>query len=210
MFICPKCNLNIKTSRQKHVNSCNGTGPRRKGIYHQKIGNGQNWAKGKSYEELYGIEKAILTKQKISKSLKGKSTGICTEPNKELLRREKIRNAINKRYENGWEVKCGRCKKINYHSEIAGDIKLDGSWELLVAKYLDKQKLNWIRNKKRFQYINLQNKKSTYCPDFYINDWNTYLEIKGYETKLDKCKWSQFNENLLIWRKKDLKEKQII
>jgi hypothetical protein len=210
MFICPKCNLNIKTSRQKHVNSCNGTGTRRKGTYHQKIGTGQNWAKGKSYEELYGIEKANLKKQKISKSLKGKSTGICAEPNKEILRREKIRNAINKRYENGWEVKCGRCKKINYHSEIAGDIKLDGSWELLVAKYLDSQNVNWIRNKKRFQYINLQNKISTYCPDFYINDWNTYLEIKGYETKLDKCKWSQFNENLLIWRKKDLKEKQII
>ena len=36
--------------------------------------------------------------------------------------------------------------------------------------------------------------------------WNKFLEIKGYETPLDKCKWSQFTEPLIIWKKAQLKE----
>lgn len=64
--------------------------------------------------------------------------------------------------------------------------------------------LTWNRNKKRFSYVNLDGKKATYQPDFFITDWNTYLEIKGYETDLDRCKWSQFNEPLLVWKKTEI------
>jgi hypothetical protein len=79
---------------------------------------------------------------------------------------------------------------------------------LEVAKYLDSIGVNWKRNKKRFKYFNtLKNKEATYCPDFYIEDWATYLEVKGYETDLDKCKWSQFKEPLIIWKKEDLIQK---
>ena len=117
---------------------------------------------------------------------------------------------MQKRYASGWESTAGRCKKIDYESPVAGKIKVDGNWELNVAKYLDKINVKWQRNTKRFKYTNLSDNISTYCPDFYIYDWNTYLEVKGYETQLDKCKWKQFKEPLIIWRKKDLKEKQII
>jgi hypothetical protein len=36
------------------------------------------------------------------------------------------------------------------------------------------------------------------------------FEIKGYETELDKCKWSQFPKNLIIWKKKDLQKLNIL
>ena len=75
---------------------------------------------------------------------------------------------------------------------------------------MDNINVKWERNKKRFKYINLNDKKSTYCPDFYIHDWNTYLEVKGYQTDLDECKWSQFKEPLLIWKRKELKDLKII
>lgn len=107
-------------------------------------------------------------------------------------------------YSQGWEPVCGRCKKYDYYSPIAGNIKVDGTWELKVAKHLDKINVKWIRNTRRFDYVNLTGKKSTYQPDFYIYDWNSYLEVKGYETELDRCKWSQFKESLIIWRKKDI------
>lgn len=118
--------------------------------------------------------------------------------------KNKISIAKKKLYASGWEPICGRCKKYNYNSPIAGDIKVDGTWELLYCNYLDSVQVNWKRNKNRFSYINLEGKKSTYQPDFWIEDWNTYVEVKGYETDLDRCKWSQFNEPLKIIRKSDI------
>ena len=87
-----------------------------------------------------------------------------------------------KLYASGWEPTCGRCKKYDYFSPIAGHIKLDGKWELATAKYLDSIGVNWIRNRKRFNYIKPDGKESTYQPDFYVTDWTTYIEVKGYET----------------------------
>lgn len=121
----------------------------------------------------------------------------------ESKRRKKIADSINKRYESGWAPKAGRCKKIQYESTIAGSVSLDGNWELKVAQYLDEQNINWIRNTKRFPYIH-NGKNRKYTPDFYLTDDDVYVEVKGYETELDKCKWGQFPHSLLVWKKYDL------
>jgi hypothetical protein len=125
-------------------------------------------------------------------------------------RREKIRKSIIERYSNGWEAKCGRTNKYDYYSDSAAHIKIDGTWELKTSIYLDSLKLNWKRNKIRFPYINKESKISTYCPDFYIEEWDSYLEIKGYETDLDRLKWSQFKDKLIIWREPDLEKLGIL
>ena len=105
---------------------------------------------------------------------------------------------------------CPKCN-LDYESPIAGKIKIDGNWELKVAEYLDFLKVKWKRNKKRFSYFNVfKNKESTYCPDFWVEDWNTFIEVKGYETDLDRCKWAQFSEPLLIWKKDKLKELNLL
>jgi hypothetical protein len=119
---------------------------------------------------------------------------------------ESSRSRILARYESGWMPKAGRCKKYKYVSPIAGEVYLDGTWELAVAKWLDEKEYNWRRNTKRFQYVNLKNKLSYYTPDFWVEELGGYLEIKGYETALDRCKWSQFIEPLVVWKRKELKE----
>lgn len=119
--------------------------------------------------------------------------------------KEQRRVDIIKRYESGWMPKSGRCKKFQYVSPIAGEVLLDGTWELAVAKWLDKQEYKWKRNTKRFQYINLKGKISHYTPDFFVEELGGYLEIKGYETALDRCKWSQFTDPLVVWKKRELK-----
>lgn len=124
--------------------------------------------------------------------------------------KDKRRIEMLNRYKNGWESTAGRTKKIEYHSPIAGLVKVDGSWELKVCKYFDENKINWLRNKKRFDYIDKDLKKRTYCPDFYLVDIDTYIEVKGYKTELDEYKWKFFNNKLEIWDKNILKEKNIL
>ena len=116
----------------------------------------------------------------------------------------KMSESKNALYASGWECIAGRCKKYDYESPIAGKIKVDGSWELAFCKFADEHKLSWMRNKKRFPYIKPDGKHSTYQPDFYVEDWGSYVEVKGYETDLDKAKWSQFPEPLVILRKEQI------
>lgn len=129
-----------------------------------------------------------------------------------IEQREYMSKVTKRRHENGWDNKCGRAPKIKYHSDIAGDVTLDGSWELSVAKYLDERGIEWRRNKRRFKYVNLHNKESYYKPDFYLVNENIYIEVKGYETDLDRCKWKQFpkNETLKVWKKDDLLKLDIL
>lgn len=119
--------------------------------------------------------------------------------------KEKQSKRIIARYEDGWMPKAGRCDKYKYQSNIAGEVSLDGTWELEVAKWLDKQGYNWRRNTKRFPYTNLKGQISHYTPDFWVEEFDGYLEVKGYETPLDHCKWSQFKESLTVWKKSDIK-----
>lgn len=109
-------------------------------------------------------------------------------------------------YASGWECVAGRCPKYDYESPIAGKIKVDGSWELKFCKFADKLKLEWTRNKKRFPYIKPDGTESTYQPDFYVRELNSYIEVKGYETDLDRAKWDQFPEKLIILRRKEIGE----
>lgn len=135
-------------------------------------------------------------------------TGKASTAEKELERKNKLSKIATKRHEAGWDNKAGRCNK--YSSPTAGDITLDGTWELSVAKWLDAQNYNWKRNTKRFQYTNLKNALSHYTPDFWVEELNGYLEVKGYETELDRCKWQQFTENLTVWKKKDLQKLKLV
>jgi hypothetical protein len=163
------------------------------------------WNKGKSNIEFFGKERADEISAKISVKLTGNpNLGVAGTQETEDQRREKIRKSINKRYENGWMPKAGRCKKIDYNSPIAGLIKVDGTWEIEVAKYLDRIGVKWKRNKNRFAYT-YEGKERFYTPDFYIEDIDSYLEVKGFETDKDRSKWNQFNHKLLIWKKQEIK-----
>ncbi len=61
-------------------------------------------------------------------------------------------------------------------------VKVQGTWQLKYAEYLNQNKINWIRSRK----INLKYRLHeddylhTYYPDFYLPDKDQYIEIKGY------------------------------
>jgi DNA-directed RNA polymerase subunit RPC12/RpoP len=215
-YCCSICGKKFKNHGQgkNHEKHCDGSGLTKKekqvlvkqALY---VPQGGKYMKGKTFIEVYGPKRAKEIGNTLSTSLKKIHGSPLTDEGRKL-KREKITSALNKKYASGWDSKCGRAKKYDYESPIAGKIKVDGTWELKTAIYLDTLGIKWERNNKRFSYINLNKIASTYKPDFYIYDWNTYLEIKGYETDLDKCKWRQFKEPLIIWKKEDLIRLKII
>jgi DNA-directed RNA polymerase subunit RPC12/RpoP len=98
----------------------------------------------------------------------------------------------------------GKVKKYDYNG-----IKLDGSWELLVAQYLDFNNIKWERPRKGFEYI-WNNDIHIYYPDFYLIDYNVYIEVKGFETERDYIKWESLSNLIIIKRKEiiDIKNSQ--
>ena len=71
-----------------------------------------------------------------------------------------------------------------------------GNWEVEFAKLLDEKDIKWIYTNDKFDYV-YENKIHKYNPDFYLPEFDTYIEIKGYPTKRDYAKWSTSNINNL-------------
>lgn len=192
MLICKFCGKECANanSLRNHERLCKSNPDKQvSNISKYKQENPGSWNKG-----LVGVQTAW------NKGLPGTFTGKkhTAEVKLEMSNRKKAL------YASGWEPTCGRCKKYLHSSPIAGDVKLDGTWEVKVAEHLDKLGVVWKRNRERFSYIRPDGKSATYQPDFYVEDWCTYLEVKGYETALDRAKWEQFDKPLIVWRKKEI------
>jgi hypothetical protein len=43
-----------------------------------------------------------------------------------------------------------------------------------------------------------------YYPDFYLPEFNLWIEVKGWEKEIDQFKWAQFPHTLKIIRNNDL------
>ena len=91
---------------------------------------------------------------------------------------------------------CLRCRKFcsktcagknNYHPDttkatkcIYNGIKLDSGAERYFAQLLDKHQIIWIKNQSKFfLFRDKENKERKYFPDFYLPDYNFWVEIKG-------------------------------
>lgn len=111
-----------------------------------------------------------------------------------------------------------KCKWFEYEKKNGEVIKLQGTWEVRFAKVLDIIDENWIKiganqNSIRhsFIWIDNENNKHHYSPDFYSPKLEKYFEVKGYWWGDDKLKMKLVfeqnkNINIEIVRKKQLQE----
>ena len=65
------------------------------------------------------------------------------------------------------------------------------TWEVTVAKWLDKNNYTWKYEPKRFYF---KNKDYTYLPDFYVKELDSYIEVKGWYSDICKKKINSFKE----------------
>ena len=95
---------------------------------------------------------------------------------------------------------CGRTKLLDYNGFL-----LNGKWELDVAKWLDKQNIEWTNIiKKGFEY-RWEGKNRLYFPDFYLTKEDFYIEVKGYQRDQDLAKWESL-PNLIIFKKNEIEK----
>lgn len=119
------------------------------------------------------------TKSKISKALKGKTGGVRENSNK-------------------W--------RGQYHKKKDGSlIWLDSSYEKTFVSFLDSNDIEWIKNTQRFPYYH-KDEKFNYIPDFYLPEFQIWIEVKGWVKDKDFSKWKDFPHTLIVIKKKDLEE----
>lgn len=92
-------------------------------------------------------------------------------------------------------------------------VKVQGTWEKKVAEKLTDLNIKWIKpqhNKDVIEYT-IDNKIRRYTPDFYLPEYNQFLEIKGYYWNNDKLKMQAIikqhpNKKIFIMRENDYKK----
>lgn len=120
---------------------------------------------------------------------------------------KKVSNTIKSKVTNNdWHLSFSKARTIEYKNE-----KFQGTWEVNFAKQLDFLNIKWIRPLEKFDYI-FNNEIHKYIPDFYLPEYDLYIEIKGYPTEKDFIKWNNFpkDKQLDIYFGDELKQYNIV
>ena len=123
-------------------------------------------------------------------------------------------------YDSTWQSRTERALEIrgkgNSHWTWYKDIHFRSTWEAHTAELLDSAKIVWKYEETRFDLKtgrvytgSLRGKKEawTYLPDFYLPEFNIWLEVKGWMRPNDQEKIDRFRElgyNLVIVRGDDI------
>lgn len=128
-------------------------------------------------------EKECIVCRNIFKSKSKTCSKICRHILTGLNQKGKRKKSGNarKKGSGGLREGGGRSKVFEYISPIAGIIKINKE-EIRVAKILDKLNLKWKRNFDGFVYTTLNGEIRKYYPDFYIENFDIYVEFKGWVT----------------------------
>lgn len=180
MIYCPICNKELKSEKAKvaHVWRAHSED----GVAHgQKTGSKSkgrpSHRKGLTKETSEEIRR---TAEKNSQTIQTKIANGSFVPNKmgiEARKRLSVEQSIKNRG--------GKCKWFEYKGQ-----KLQGTWELNIAKKLDELGIDWYKpavHRDVWEY-KLDGKKKSYTPDLQLIDQDIFLEIKGYWWGDDKRK----------------------
>lgn len=122
--------------------------------------------------------RAKATKTRRDNISSGKTKASWTGRHHKIESRQKISRAMQA-FSNGFvktkyfEIFCPYQKK---------SVKVQGTWELAYATYLNENKINWVHSRKlhlKYRW-NDDDYEHLYYPDFYLPDTDEFIEIKGF------------------------------
>lgn len=108
------------------------------------------------------------------------------------------------------DVKVGKSKWYDFIKQDGTTIKCQGTWELAFAKWADENNLTFETHRGRIKYCDENGAKRSYYPDFYIEDWKCYIDVKSdyfynlNKNKFDCIRKSNKKLNLKILFREDL------
>ena len=112
-------------------------------------------------------------------------------------------------------VPVGKCKWYSHVKPSGELIKLQGTWEVAVARYFDVNNINYITHRGRFPYVTPDGVTRSYYPDFFLTSTNEHVDVKGafwnweQREKLDHIRNSNPTMKLVIYDKQKLEELNI-
>jgi hypothetical protein len=210
---CEICNKEYKTRQALNSHKGYHNKPNRKSNfieYNKKVKNGEVIKKFTNkymkYREL-GLPVPIMsqeTRMKISKRTTDRLFEYWKNPENKIKQSESMKKAVLKNPDS-YTTKnvSGRVKSFDFKDSFGNDIKIKGKWELKVAEFLNKKKVRWINKTDPSPYF-WNESWHLYFPDFYLIDYNIYLEVKGFERERDRKKWNDFKNKLIILKKKEI------
>lgn len=134
------------------------------------------------------------TKTKLSNASKGRKL---TDDHRNNIKKSMRTAVVNNPASYTANNVSGRTPIIWYNG-----FKLKGTWELETAKWLDRNNIKWTNILDGFEY-EWNESIHLYYPDFYLIDYNYYIEVKGYERERDRAKWKVV-DNLIIIKKNEI------
>lgn len=134
----------------------------------------------------YGKHFSKKHREKIGKANRGKHMNVGeNNPNYGKRRTEEWKSIHSRGAKNPMYGRPTPYSKGAYYKGIW----MRSTWEIKIAKWLDKQNWKWLYESRRFEL-----KDRTYSPDFYLPEQNVWWEIKGWFNKETQEKISQFRE----------------
>ena len=123
--------------------------------------------------------------------------------------RRKIGEGVSKAWEDGKfsDVRTGRCDWYLYEFG-EGSWKVQGAWELAFIHWLCNKDLGFLCHRGRIRYTTSDGKKKCWYPDFWVEAWQAWVDVKG-DHFYDPEKFARIREcnpsiNVVVLLRRDL------
>ena len=200
MLICKFCNKDTKNknSLRNHERLCKNNPNRQissfeKPEIQQKRKKSNQYIKGTAVP--YGEDTINRLRKKSSEYWTPERRKALSVHKTELMKELVLKYPESYSYKNF----CGRSKKTLYKNQW-----MHSSWELITAQWFDRNDIKWTKKVPGFLY-KWEGRDRTYFPDFYLEEYDCYVEVKGYETDRDTAKWSSI-PNLIVLKEKEIND----
>jgi hypothetical protein len=175
---CNKCSIWITSNNyNRHILACNRTyfagttKPNKKSQYESittSVKKRVAWNKGLTKE----INDRV--KAQSDSMIQGYKTGRIAKPKPDI---NKSRETALKHGFGGYRENAGKSKKFRVDDSFGKQVCLQSSYEFRCSEILNELGIKWIRPK--FLKYELEGKVKNYFPDFFLVDYNIYLDPKN-------------------------------
>lgn len=106
----------------------------------------------------------------------------------------------------------GRCKWYDHMKPNGNVVKLQGTWEVVLARHMDSLQVEYCAHRGRMLYTDSEGAERSYHPDFYIPMWDVYIDVKSaffstiQKKKFDQIRASNLDVNICLVTREDFEQ----